>query len=384
MTMRILRHRLPFAAIHPPKATFSNSAMSLTRWRPPPEPEKPAVPFRDGFRFTARRVLPPLPFIGRYHNVSQPRDFIDFLRKSRFPADEFFYTTTLVDYCSSAALTPLPCKEVGETATFEVVQELAVGDGMDRGGGSQVVACTTPGHQEPLIAKIYDPLYYPFADNDFPSIPNDVVARAEGDFTLESAAYNQLDDTFGGSLVPKFYGSWIVNVPLKHLTRPVGFTLVEYVKGVPLGTLDPRSFTTEERLRVLALVMEAQLGLHFAGVVHEDIAPRNIICSDRNLLAQDLRVRIIDFNFVTILPLLGREVPRKSEKLPQSPLEYFWNRRPLEMREWLPEGWGRPEWNQWLKEKWGTSARFKPVEERLLCNWPPLTAMSPPPSPAEV
>jgi hypothetical protein len=205
--------------------------------------------------------------------------------------------------------------------------------------------CARQGGNEPLVAKIYDPLYYPFADDEVSSTANDVVARAEHDFALESAAYAQLDDSLGGSIIPKFHGSWVLNLPLKDLTRPVGFTLVEHVKGVPLDTLNPSLYPKEARLRVLAQAMEAEVRLHFAGVLHDDIAPRNLICSDSNLLAEDLRVRIVDFNSARIMPLLGADAPCKSEELPESPLEWFWGNRPVDMRQWLPDGWRTREWN---------------------------------------
>jgi hypothetical protein len=291
-------------------APFSNSAMSQSSdsWSPPPEPDKPAVPYRKGFQFTARRVKPPPPFLQEYYEVPTGR-FRDSLDEARLPGKEYLRTTNMVDYCSSAAARPLPCEELGDTATFEVLEELAVGDGCSRGRGSQVVTCARQEGNEPLVAKIYDPLYYPFADDEVSSTPNDVVARAEHDFALESAAYAQLDDSLGGSIIPKFHGSWVLNLPLKDLTRPVGFILVEHVKGVPLDTLNPSLYPKEARLRVLAQAMEAEVRLHFAGVLLDDIAPRNLICSDSNLLAEDLRVRIIDFNSARIMPLLGADAP---------------------------------------------------------------------------
>lgn len=338
---------------------------SLDRWFPLSEPDKPPVPYRRGFKFAARRVVPPPPFLGPYSKVPTGA-FRDFLRENRFPGREYLRAKNLVDYCSMTALNPLPCEQSGETAVFDVLQELAVGDGLHRGRGSQVVTCFRQGQKDALIAKIYDPLYYPFADEDFPHIPNDVVARAEDDFAVESAAYSRLDKHLGGGLIPKFHGSWLLDIPLKDLHRSVGFILMEYIQGVPLDQLDPKSHTTEERLRVLALAMEAEVQLQFAGVMHEDIAPRNIICSDKNLRAEDLGVRIIDFNFVTILPLHGVDAPCSYEELPESPMEWFRESRPAEMRQWVPEGWGTREWNQWLTGTWSGSTKFKPVPKHLL------------------
>lgn len=116
---------------------------------------------------------------------------------------------------------------------------------------------------------------------------------------------------------------------------------MEHVKGVPLNTFDPKQHSQEERLRVLSLCMEAEVTMMLYGVRNEDVAPRNVICSGRDLLADDLRVRIIDLGFVTILPLLGLGVPCESEPLPESPIEWFWYAYPYEMGEWLPDGWTR-------------------------------------------
>ncbi|KAL2130072.1 hypothetical protein VTI74DRAFT_6929 [Chaetomium olivicolor] len=261
---------------------------------------------------------------------------------------------------------PLPCEPLKETATFEVLQELSVGDGLCCGRGSQVITCIQQGSKEVLVAKVYDPLYYPFAGEDSPDIPNDVIARAEHDFALESMAYTLLDEKIGGSLIPKFQGSWLLDLPLKNRSRLVGFILLERLNGVPLNTLNPENYTSQARLRVLRQCMEAEIQLHFAGVIHRDIAARNVICSSRNLLADDLRVKLIDFNRVTILPSLGVEAPCNLEQLPESPIDRFWNSRPIDMWEWLPDGWEKSEWNQWLKETWEGSTNFKSPQQHLL------------------
>ncbi|KUJ19426.1 uncharacterized protein LY89DRAFT_695964 [Mollisia scopiformis] len=326
---------------------------SSRRWSPPPEPEKPQVPYEKGHRFTACRVVAPPPFLGRYAEVPTGL-FADFLSDARFPSEDFLRTTTLVDYCLSASSRPLPCESLKETATFEVLDELAVGDGLGRGGDSQVFTCIRHSDKEELVAKVYDPLYYPFADDE-----------AEHDFALESAAYVQLDEKLGGSLIPKFYGSWAPDLPLKHQNRSVFFTLLENIRGTPLSVLDPDLYTQKDRLNVLALSMEADLKLRFEGVVHNDIAPRNIICSGKDLLAENLRLGIIDFNVAIVSPLLGVDAPCESESLPESPVEWFWGSRPVGMREWVPVEWKGHGWHRWLKERWGGSLKYKPVPKHF-------------------
>jgi len=128
--------------------------------------------------------------------------------------------------------------------------------------------------------------------------------------------------------------------------------LLERLEGVPLDKLDPAHYTQDERLRVLALSVEAELELYHAGVLHGDMAPRNIICSGVDLQARDLHVKMIDFGLATVLPLLGAKAPCESEPSPQSPTEWFWDSRPVDMRQWVPDGWGIPEWNQGLQRKW--------------------------------
>lgn len=237
---------------------------------------------------------------------------------------------------------------------------------MGRGNGPQVVSCTRQGHDGLLVAKIFDPLYYPFADDDFPHIPNNVIPRAENDFAQESAAYRQLDDKLGGGLIPRFHGSWLVDIPLKDRVRSVGFILMEHVPGFPLDKFDREHLTEEERLRVLALVMEAETDMQFSGVSHSDIMPRNVICSTRDLLASDLRIRIIDFGFVTILKLLDGKVPCEFEALPDSPIKRYWNSMSVDMYTWIPEHWNNKEWNQWLMETWGGSTKYKPPPDNLV------------------
>lgn len=122
---------------------------------------------------------------------------------------------------------------------------------------------------------------------------------------------------------------------------------MEHLKGAPLSTLDAKLYSQVARLRILALSIEAQREMRFARVIHEDFAPRNVICSGKDFTAGDFRFRIIDFGLVNILTLAGIGAPCRSEPLPESPVEWVWNCTPgFEMQDWMPQGWGRPEWNQ--------------------------------------
>lgn len=103
----------------------------------------------------------------------------------------------------------LPCKVLDETATIEILDEVAVGE--DRGNGSQIFHLRGLGsvkgnvdNTEIMIGNVNDPLYYRFADEDFPNFPKDVMIAADGDFAEETAAYTHLDPVpvhLGGSLI---------------------------------------------------------------------------------------------------------------------------------------------------------------------------------------
>lgn len=262
---------------------------------------------------------------------------------------------------------PLPCDELGKNSSFQVLDEITVGEGLGRGSGPQVFTCKKQGQDSLFVAKVYDPLYYPFATDDFPDIPIDPVARAEHAFALETAAYIQLVGRHSSDLTPKFHGAWILYLPLKHVHRPVGFILLEHVEGMPLNTLNPQEYTTEQRLAVLALAMEIDVELHFAGVIHNDLAARNIICPGNDFLANDFRVKMIDFDKATVFSALKGQAPCESESLPQSHIEAFWNGQPNEMQEWLPDGWynDNKKWNQWLLSRWGNSSRYRQVPDNV-------------------
>jgi len=63
---------------------------------------------------------------------------------------------------------------------------------------------------------------YSFADPGFPHIPNNVVVSAEDHFAVEAAAYSLLDHKFGGKLMPKFHGSWIIKYRSRTWSGPSG------------------------------------------------------------------------------------------------------------------------------------------------------------------
>lgn len=291
---------------------------------------------------------------------------MSFIKNSRASSRAYLKSTTLVEHCLSSV--PLPSQKLDETAAVEIVDTISVGDGK---GGAQIVVCTTPPSisDVPVVAKIYDPLYDMFMNDRFPGIPRDPIARADSDFTTESAAYAELDPKLGGGLIPRYHGSWMLELPLLGRSRVVYLVLMEKVIGVSLDRF-PRAakdFSRNERLNVMRRVMEADTAIDFAGAVHDDLAPRNVICDRKDLSDPELGIRVIDFNTAQIYRLLGSQAPCTTYMLPESPVRRYWDDHVVEMGDWAEDYYDNEEaWRSWLVETWGTSDAYQPVEPEFL------------------
>jgi hypothetical protein len=63
----------------------------------------------------------------------------------------------------------------------------------------------------------------------------DFTKEADGDYSREAAAYEELDPMFGGKQIPKYHGSWTCNMPTpmregnveKTVHRPVRLILMD-------------------------------------------------------------------------------------------------------------------------------------------------------------
>ncbi|KAL1861851.1 hypothetical protein VTK73DRAFT_6898 [Phialemonium thermophilum] len=251
------------------------------------------------------------------------------------------------------------------------------------GRGAVVVTCHLDGDaSRVLVAKIYDGLEYPVASYGY-----DFMYLADRDYSREAGAYRAFPQSFQGSIVPRYFGSW--TFPVEEIGRGVRWVrmiLVEHVDGqcvfdlilrakgatgppykdirkileqpVDYALLPPES----ERLEVLAAVIENDIKLSwFAGVVHHDIAPRNVLYRRED---STLRVVIIDFNDVEIrTPRLVEKQRRGERLLPLSPIERYWAGSNFsEFAEWVPPDWDsdRDLGRLWLCERWWGSPCYRP------------------------
>lgn len=147
-----------------------------------------------------------------------------------------------------------------------------------------------------ITAKLYDPLYMDLDDH------MDPFMHADFCFAQESFVYEQMKPLWG-SVVPYFYGSFTVEVPVperNRRTRLVNAILYEHIPGVTLADIIPEvdKWSQDQRMEIMRQVIMAESKIREVGIEQSDLMPRNIIVTSPNDQAGDrLRVRLIDFDY---------------------------------------------------------------------------------------
>lgn len=238
------------------------------------------------------------------------------------------------------------------------------------------------------MAKIFDPLYYRFYDDEGWGFKEDVVAQADSDYSIEAAAYRELSGSeVEGNVTPMYYGSWTMDVPfseeeeeeddrafsrqeescdgqgkVRGHTREVRMILLEYVEGTIMLSMNPALLSQQARDNILVKAIEASTNIKYCGVRHDDVSPRNIIIcgSDTDLENPALRICYIDFNQSAVIRIV----------YDRDPLEQY--RNPLfsclrEANMWRKWGWltaaDEKEAKGWMWRQWWHSEKYVEIEE---------------------
>ncbi|TLD03249.1 uncharacterized protein PgNI_12486 [Pyricularia grisea] len=370
-------------------------------WMPPYEPDRPENPYCKGFKTTIYLHEPPLDnfYVDEEDRIG-PTPGIEDNRDLRLK--------TLVDACLSSRI----CK--GKTFQdrshqLEVVDEIAVRDTH----GAQIVVCKLDGEPKTYVAKIYDPLYYSFVDQDLPYMPRSTTIQADQDYCNEANVYAGLRYTaLAGNEIPAYQGSFTFDMPLdlpesrgRHM-RPVRLIIMEHIEGAKtMEDMDPSSLPASLRLDILAQLFAANIALMNCGVLHSDLCERNILIRLPKTTQEDcgegkdddipLRVVLFDFNVSSYewKPEKGTDINDEGEyedniflrpefwpkKLPRHPARIYWNKMEYaygSWDEWWPDSWRRSktiaEWNAWLLEQWTDTRFWKPVWDCLMRAQGPL------------
>ncbi|CAK7568351.1 MAG: hypothetical protein SEPTF4163_006339 [Sporothrix epigloea] len=247
-----------------------------------------------------------------------------------------------------------------------------------------------------IVAKIFDPLYY-YHNGDF-----DIVELADMEYCREAFAYQHLlREGIDGHLLPAYYGSYSLDVPLteeqrcffgQHMGtdhpllqgsepfRCVRLILMERIEGQSMTSQlvygDVNGLSDEARLDVIASTLEAYSQLYYHGLAHGDLAPRNIFLKDleeksgNQPVQQKYKLRFHRFVDLGLAHVLGMPVSafaRQSvdETRPRNPIRLFWNvfdSGAVSMHYWLPSSMRCTEsFQRWMLQRWYNDTRFEPV-----------------------
>lgn len=351
------------------RASLDSATVTAGFWKPPEDLDKPNLPYIAGF--TARIYKQAVPAASK---ESRP-DLSDAQLEAMTQSEAIVSSSPAYNEPSSSGR---------DTAQLTIAAPIAIGAAR----GSQVVTVmVTPvvgngcGKAFEAVAKIYDPLYYSFK-SDLAHRPRDCVQDAETDHNNEVTAYEHLQcipET--GNFVPKYYGSWVFNLPItirgQPHTRTIRMILIESLKGTSIlstrirndpdrrNSLNSFHYPEGYRLEVLARAMDGYVRLLRKGLIQGDFAGRNIILVPRRLAApEDIvcglsmpRIVLIDYNnaWVSEVPL------EETRKLPANPASVFsgeclWDNFP----GWVPHEWeGEKPQQDWLIKRFTGPGREK-------------------------
>ncbi|KAH6854968.1 hypothetical protein B0I37DRAFT_304292 [Chaetomium sp. MPI-CAGE-AT-0009] len=342
-------------------------------WTPPLDPDKPACPYQIGFQVEIRRHTPPRPYGNPHYGPRAWRKRSD--------------TDVVMAYPPLEPENPLPSSS-GPTATLAITGTLAVGDGR----GAQLVICSiAPKASQPpfeAVAKIFDALYYSFESREVGHVPSNTAMQADVDYTHEAAALGHLCNMRQtGLTAPEYFGSWTFSLPItrtgKELERSVRLVLLENIKSPSIWSIcrDPATlsrYSEQDRLEILARVLDGVVRQRHAGVDQRDLALRNVVlrpspsslsssAGNKQPLPQPV---LIDYNNALVFELTRYgKIPPQLRKLPDNPMKLFWNSNLAEFEGWTPSGWyNNPQQRQeWLKERFGgeNASHYEPVSVEL-------------------
>jgi serine/threonine protein kinase len=237
---------------------------------------------------------------------------------------------------------------------LKVTAELRTGDQK----GAQIVVVNGC-----MVAKIYDPLYYPATD-DLLGKKNDVVRDADTDYCYEAAAYNELiPSSLQGKFIPEFYDSWVINILQDDTPRQVPMILMELIDGICMYDLDPKPLSEEERNTIITRVLEAEAQVFHHGVCHRDLHPRNIIISPHPSpsdlsVTPEARIVLVDFNIAQVERLAGG-VPSKSvrSKIVSPAYRQWGHLSEFVVLGWIPQD-EQTDYREWLWNTFEHDERF--------------------------
>lgn len=174
----------------------------LRVWSPPPDPDRPSLPYLPGFKAHIQSHVAPAPFRHGIPYDSWPRKMVSHEELETLTQSALVVSHPPVEATTAPSDTEVP----SETAQFTITSQIWVGCE----GGTQIVVCTVEKDGQPpfkAVAKIYDALYYRFTHN-IASRVQDITTKADKDYTAEAGAYKRLTSAErANQITPAYYRS---------------------------------------------------------------------------------------------------------------------------------------------------------------------------------
>ncbi|KAK1763056.1 hypothetical protein QBC33DRAFT_623266 [Phialemonium atrogriseum] len=348
------------------------------------EKQQPVPSYRPGVQLAIERHTPPDPFGRGYKNAECIRKPIRGLENDQVDRTAFAISHPPLE-------TEPPHLEQAESHVLTIIEDLGKRRRLKR-GGPRVLRCYMDSDQSVhYVAKIYDGVYYPLSD--FQGF--DCMYLADKDYSCEAAAYEDIPSKLQGTAVPEYFGSWTFSLECSPSSntpfRPVRMILLEFINGktlydtvlhagawpngdgsIDLSEVDYQLLPPEpERLNVLATVIETEVALFHAGVVHKYTSLRDVLVSRLS------PSHVVLFDFCTAIVYRRCEWGRRRLELwgqdpkPVSPVQHYWGSWISDtFGGWVPQSWlhdchqeGELEW---LCLRWIGSDKYQPLPREFL------------------
>lgn len=315
---------------------------------------KPDLPYIAGAVLKIQECQPHAPFGPFYQDRTSRIRYLKFWTQCDTPSR----------FCLQNP--PLKGKPIAnpKTRTIVIDSQIACGDGL----GAQVIKCHYDDGEGPIVAKIFDPLYYEWPGDD-------PTYEADRHFTNEATAFITLQDmnkdyTIGYPQVrealkwsiPRYYGSYTWEAQLldgQH--RDIRLILMEYIPYPSMASIIKQgrviSIPVETRMQLLTRAFEIFAWLKYYGIDQNDFAPRNIMVDP-----DQGRVVLLDFSIAKFRDRYNSKWSlRKGELLPVGPThpieQWHCNWADDDISNWVPKylhsAQARYDWfrNQWRDSK---------------------------------
>ncbi|KAJ7808330.1 hypothetical protein B0H14DRAFT_3152123 [Mycena olivaceomarginata] len=161
-----------------------------------------------------------------------------------------------------------------QISMMTIALEMPLATGAREEGPAQVWRVNATGSSTPLVARMYDPLYFTTTIYDRFRIIERAVAS-------EKEAYARLKD-YQGTLVPRFHGIFVAEIPGAR-PRHVYVVLLEYIAGVDLQArmrTAGEATCLQHKAGLFNAVARASYPLYRNGVRPDDLMDRNVLLQE--------------------------------------------------------------------------------------------------------